>query len=1494
MHHVRKKNHRKMLKPKFSSSSSDDDDDIDDATPIKWKPIVPSHPDESNRWKRNYSDVRNPTIGSLNATKQQKLSAEVIQKEEMYKQAETEANRIMFGCTNPGRCLSKDELKRRNDIILDLVNERLKSKLSELMGEFGNRLEMNDSYDFDTSSKDDTDRFRNQSPDDDDDDFIPEAPPPPTFNTSSESSDEDLDHSMTKEFELYEKEIKEKISSAVPTLSNNVTTSIGSASVASSILGLSTSYNSTQITPSTSQMNIPQQTSTNYQQCWQVKPPSQQWPTIVTPTDVWIPPVGPPQVMEPFLDPLPMESEEIAFVKPPPLFPTFPNTNPPAPVWTNPPPNAFTQSHYGSSVPRFPNTHTTPFTPSIPPPRLPYIPRQSAPQSRWDPVGNQRPAGFFNRPSTAPCTVTTMRPNQSVNLVQNQVNTRPNLPIVSKSTFVNAILAAEQKVTASTGNVMKVNETTTKSVDGRQLNQNANNESRKRSYDPKVDEDWVSNSNDRASNEFNKRNRIDESEKTFDSRTKNTQKLYDKRSPMSDQSNNEPPIEWRKLCDIVDKLLDLSTNILKDLQPNDRRVKERNEILLILSDDPANFFAHVDKYGEQNVKWATNLAKRILYPDGRYDKKIVSSLAPFRKAIRSGIDPSEVAISKVSIPTRQEPLPKEWKKLCTIVDKLLDIPTHVIETLPSSDSRVRERNDILMMLSNDPEDFLLHDEKYGARNVDGAILAAKRILYPDGMLDERVRKLMLRQREILTKGFSSVRTAGRRSISRESESSLKRSNYKNSMIAGEEQSRSMPNEWIQLCDIVDNVLNTPREVRVKMSKRDPRWEQRESLLLLLSDNPDKLEAQSNELGHANVEWAIRSSKKVLFPNGPKDRKIFKKLSPQRKILLRNRQSNSKINDARKTVDTVNETTESAKTQPEKPLSQRNDINGDKRKVAAEQSPSKKSTQDEVRTKNKAHQQSGEGKDMKVKKNVKELQQSTSNDSEKATPSPAADEVIDEKEVWLKLCAIVDKLLDLPPNAAEKLEPLDKRLIERNDILMVLSDNPENFSKFEADYGTNVCWAVKAAKKLIFSNGKPNEKFTDALWNGRDAIMCSEEEQPREDAKDAPPGECKEWICVRKIATKVFLLSCQSAKNEKKLSKEQLHQQIELLLQLSDDPDIVRSKPICKKIGEGRVEAAIVRCKHLLNRMRRLDQKALINFENLRSKMVLYSESLNQSKSIKNYDVILTQVRKIVDQKLFNEIYGQTFNKWTSEQKLERNELAILLIKDPHLIESNVKYMDMVRKTGKTTSAEIVAEVEKCLQKCDYVKEAPAVKCACPPIIAEIKDDKLMSPFKEKKLTQRIHRLIEQFLVEPKPEVYDVRPSCDGTLYVVCANAMTFDFLKKSINELDGLWNSAKLSISKAPITNKVLDIDDLKEIKMMLKTGRAEPFAVVMKQLKKANAKLKTGKWQLVPASFSDPKKMNVMVDLESLVELERSKREVIVDCGTIYFDIKYFGKENF
>lgn len=1498
MHHIRKKNRRKMLKPKFNSSSSDDDDDIDIDTSTKWRPAVPSFSAESNKWKRNHSVETNATVESLhgNSSKQQKLSAEVIQKEEIYNQAEMEANKKMFGCANPGRCLSKDEIKRRKDIILQIVNERLKSKLSELMGEFGDRLDRIDRNDDGSSSMEDTDRFRNQSPDDDD--FIPEAPPPPTFNTTSES-EEDLDLSMTKEFELYEKEIKEKTSSGA----QKASTASVSTFLTSSNPSLPATYTESL------QVNAAHQSSTSYQQSWQ-QMPIQQWPTTVQTADAWIPPVGPPQV--PFLPP--MESEQMPFIKTTPLFPTFPNANLSAPggwidpsaAWTNPPSNTF-ESNYGSSVPQYSNPQPAPFTLSVPPPRLQHFPSQPALQTKWNSAKDQRPAGNFNRP------------NKSDNSVQDQVYKTRNIraPVDSKSTFVNAILEVGEKLALSTGrNVTKSNETTTKSANwSKYESQNANKETGKRYYEQKVDKERIDKSSvNKNSDEFSKRTRIDdaasrgahfdkdshsqsnnqrhvgpldtENEQQFGSKANKTQKSVDYRQSARDRPNSEP-IEWTKLCDIVGRLLDLPPDILKDLPPNDHRVKERNEILVILSDDPSNFYAYIDKYGEDNVEEVVRAAQRVLFPTGRYNKRTALALAPFQNAIR--VKHSEVPVplaeeaivtkSTVSIPTKQE-TPKEWKKLCQIVDKLLGIPTHVMERLPSSDSRMRERNDILMILSNEPEDFLLHDEKYGARNVDGTILAAKQIVHPDGVVDERVQNIMFRQREMLIKGVSPSQEA----------ESLKRSNYKNSTIADEHRSRSTPKEWFQLCDIVDKVLDTPKEVRIKMSKRDPRWEQRDNLLLLLSNVPDKLRSKSDELGRDIVEWAIKSSKLVMFPNGPKDRRIFNKLSHQREMLLRNQQ-NDNTSEAKQTRDTDNEITKSTKT--EKHLDQKTDITGDLQKVPKEQSPPKKLTEEE-RTTTEAHQQNGDNIDSKVENNSNELQKGTRIDSKLETANPAVDEDIDEKDVWLKLCAIVDKLLDLPPDAAEKLEPLDRRLIERNDILMVLSDDPKNFSKFEADYGsTNVAWAVKAAKKLIYSNGKPNEKLTDALWKERDAIMCSEEEKPKEDAKDTPSTECKEWICVRKIATKAFLLSCQSAKNEKKLTKDQMHQQIELLLQLSDDPDIVRFKPIRKKIGDGRVEAIIARCKHLLNKMRKLDQKALLNFENLRSKMVLYSESLNQSKNIKNYDVILTEVRKIVDQKLFNEIYGQSFNKWTNEQKLERNELAILLIKDPHLIESNVKYMEMVRKTGKTTATEIVEAVEKCILKCDYVKEVPVE--VCPPIIAEIKDGKFISPFREKKLIQRIHRLIEQFLVEPKPEVFDVRSSSEGgTIYVVCANVMTFEFLKKSMNELDGLWINAKLSISKAPITNKVLDIDDLKEIKMTLKTVSALPFAVVMKQLKKANSKLMTGKWQLVPASFSDPKKMFVMVDLESLVELERSKRAVIVDSGTIYFDIKYFGKENF
>lgn len=1575
MHHVRNTNHRnrnrKMLKPKFCSSSSDEDD-IHDDSPLKWKPITASFPIESNvKPTQNRSVEPNPIIDSLNSnmSKKQKLSAEVIQKEEIFNQAEMEANKKMFGCVNPGRCLTKDEIERRKDMILHIVNERLKSKLSELMGEFGERIEMNDTYENkNKSTDDDTHRYRNRSPDDNDDDNLPDTPPPPTFNTSSESSDDDLDISMTKEFELYEKEIQGKMSDVTKIPAVATSTDANETSVTSSVFNLSSFSSAQMLGPSISVLNSHIQTSTNYQPNWQQ--------LINQSADVapWIPPVGPPQIMEPF--PPPLETDRMSFLAAPPPFSTFPSINPSTngwinstPAWTNPPPTTFSSNFV--PVPQYPNpewinkSQSTPFRPTVPPPQMHSF--GAAPRPKWN-VGNHRPVGTFTRP-TAP------------SIEQNQVYTSPNnvnVSIVSKSTYVNAIIAADQKFTTS------ICETTANSnpVHSNHVDDNVhtfNNKSRfekdsnvqKRPHERNIDNskgvgDSTGNVNfNKNSNHVIKRVRLDNSKARItrfdnsnrDNKQPETEYRNDTNQPikknlrstslelrMNSRNNHRTePLEarhgqtnartfkflskfrntnsetsadgtnsrndqtsepWTKLCDIVDKLLDLSPNILKDLPLEDRRMKERNEILMILSDDPGNFYAHVNKYGEHNVKWAVKMAQLIIFPQGRYDDSIALKIAPFQKAIHVAMNtPND------SIPAKQETLPKEWVKLCKIVDKLLDIPTHVAESLPLSDSRIKERNDILIMLSNEPEDFLLHDEKYGAHNVDWAILAAKRIISPDGVCDERVKRLLLRQRDKLLSGHS--KTSENRSISKDrgsrkrstsrDRSSRKRSDRKTTTNTDERQCRSLPTEWNQLCDIVDKVLDTPKEVRIKMSKRDPRWEQRENILLVLSDDPDKLASQSTEYGPVNVDWAIKSSKKIIFPNGSKDRTIVKKLSPQRKLLLRNRE------DSLKDEKTTKTTVKSVPPNVEKQTHPKNEDNRVERKATDERpSQKEKPTAEKVKAKKDAEKDAEkkypavEKTSMKVEKPIKEPRrikdgQQASNKTEKdiAVPVIAAEKEMDADEVWAKLCSIVDKLLDLPPNAADKLKPSDKRLIERNDILMILSDDPENFSRFDESYGSsNVAWAIKSAKKLIYSNGKPNEKLTDALWIHRDGIMCSEE-GPKDESKDTTSNECKEWIAIRSIATKAFLLSDKSLKNKKDLTKEQMYQQIELLLQLSDDPDVVRSKPICKKIGQGRVEVTIAKCKHILNRIRQPDQKALPHFEKLRSKMVLYA-ALNHSKGIKNYDVILAEVKTIVDQKLFSEIYGPSFNKWTKEQKLERNELAIILIKDPLCIKSNAKYLELVGKTEKKAVAELIAEVEKCLLKCEYVIEKPIVEAkVCAPIIAKIKDAKYMNTFKERKLTQRIHRLIEQFLIDPKPAVFDVRFD-DGTVDVVCANVMTFNWLKSSIKELDGLWPNAELKISKAPINRKVLDIDDLKEIQMAFKTVPTESFAVIMEQLKNSNSKLNTEKWQTVPTKSSDTKKMFVMVDLESLVELERSKREVIVENGTIYFDIKYIGKENF
>lgn len=1662
MHHIRKSNHRKMLKPKFYSSSSDDD--IDDA-PLKWKPIIASFPLESNNApKQNQSIQSNPIIDSLNTqmSKQHKnLSAEIIQKDEIYNEAEMQANVKMFGSENPGRCLTKEEIKRRKDIILHLVNERLKSKLSQLMGEFGERL-----------NDDEPTTYGNQSPEDDD--SVPEAPPPPTFNTTSESSDDDdLDFSMTKEFELYEKEIKEKTSDALSSTVqshplDDATTSIRNETPSTqSLFTLATSYNSIQMcasnaitglhnatiipsalgtVPLSNNWNIPQQPSTNYeQQNWQQP---QNWPMTAQSVDVtpWIPPVGPPQIMEPF--PPPMEAEKMSFIAPTQHIPSFIKTNPPPRTgWI--PPNFM--SNYGS-VPQYPNPEWVNNSQSINYMGTAPVPsqRHTAPRMAWNPREN-RPSGPYRPPPSHNEPDLNRPPNAFANATKNQFYkpfespNNVNVPVVSKSNFVNAILPTEQTVAGT-------------SVENK-FKQMENSASQKRSYEKEFDKvpsgtvgNSIENKDDfECSNDVTKRMRLNDSkvrksrfgspnenrkdpsiafgnnnrssserkehigssmnskkspklearhEKTnaetlkFLSKYRNTQNMSNETGDVNNGRNEQmkEPIEWTKLCCIVNKLLDLSPNILKNLQSSDRRVKERNDILLILSDDPRKFYAYTDKYGEHNVNWSIKMAQRILFSHGRRDDRITSIIAPFRNVINPTIDtvskrpspklsqkpsprssqestqkPSRKPSQEPSRKTSKEPSqkinrkpstePKEWIALCKIVDELLGIPTHIIENLPLSDSRVKERNDILIILSNDPEDFLLHDEKYGAHNVDWTILAAKRILCPNDVLDERIRRIMQRQRQKLMGCYSESSEERLPSNERESR---KRSHNKITTNTTEHRSRSIPKEWIALCEIVDKVLSIPLPVRMKLSKRDPRWEQRDEILIVLSDDPDKLESESEKYGPVNVDWAIKSAKKVIFPNGSKDKTIVNKLSPQRKVLLRNRQNDS-LKDEKITKEVKSKTSQITKevnVRLDKQTIQKNDVKKEDQpavdeqftnegKLPVERKRAKKDQEsDQIETLNKTSKDnqtikepqrcnddqkpsksldnvSKDNQPIKEPQRCNAVQQLSSKLPEKAAKDqsingpqrPNTDQQksskpdipitpiirveVDVTQIWNKLCSIVDILLDLPPNAADKLSPSDKRLIERNEILMVLADDPDNFSKFDANYGSvNVTWAIKSAKKLIYSNGKPNEKLHDVLWKMKDAIMCSEENSKQE-PKSQPTNESFEWIYLRKIATKIFQQSIE--KNSKQLSKEQLCQQIELLLQLTDEPDGVRTKPICKKIGEGRVEVAIAKCKHILYRMRKVDRKAFDKFDYHRSRMVLYAESLNQSKNIKNYDVILKEVRQIVDQKLFYEIFGDNFNKWTKEQKLERNELAILMIKDPLLLKSNGKYLEMVLKTEQGESTDIISEVEKCLLKCEYIKEKPAEPDAskktvvCAPIIAKIKDVKFISQFKERKLTQRIHRLIEQFLIAPKPEVFDVcYDDKDGTVDVVCANLMTFNWLKSSVKELDGLWTNGKLKISKAPITRKVLDIDDLKQIKMTFKTVPTESFATIMKQLKNSNSKLNTERWQSIPSNFSDSKKMLIMVDLESLIELERSKREINIDGGTIYFDIKYIGKENF
>lgn len=140
--------------------------------------------------------------------------------------------------------------------------------------------------------------------------------------------------------------------------------------------------------------------------------------------------------------------------------------------------------------------------------------------------------------------------------------------------------------------------------------------------------------------------------------------------------------------------------------------------------------------------------------------------------------------------------------------------------------------------------------------------------------------------------------------------------------------------------------------------------------------------------------------------------------------------------------------------------------------------------------------------------------------------------------------------------------------------------------------------------------------------------------------------------------------------------------------------------------------------------------------------------------------------------------------------------------------------------------------------------------------------------------------------DPKPKIRDIKFQ-DDTLLIVCINAMTFEWLKKTI--------SSRLDVTVRSVKN-VITRNELKTICLKFEIPQYLHFNYMMEQLKAENPRLHTQRWELRSQqhkNFVDSTKdVYVGVDIESLIILEDMNRVGTLRGSSVTFEISYGDSE--
>lgn len=515
-------------------------------------------------------------------------------------------------------------------------------------------------------------------------------------------------------------------------------------------------------------------------------------------------------------------------------------------------------------------------------------------------------------------------------------------------------------------------------------------------------------------------------------------------------------------------------------------------------------------------------------------------------------------------------------------------------------------------------------------------------------------------------------------------------------------------------------------------------------------------------------------------------------------------------------------------------------------------------------------------------------------TEKKTTTVAKDTVPIE---WIKLGNIIDQFLRLTIAERKNLSANDKRMIERDELMLKISDDPNSLSSLASKYGhRNVEWASKFAKKILYHNGvrdkrvdetiaKERSKALERIASKRKSRNSAESHKSRNSCESDAKSSSSEWNQLSAHVTKLV----QSAlENFEKMSADDVRRRDDLLVQMSRDPDAIRSDTkFTDNIDKAIVNDVISKCKEIIANVKlNVDKAVVIEFERQRTNLINILNSRTRRTCI--HDQILSRI---------SAIFGKKNEKLTTEQKKECEILTEELIKDPESLKTNTAALERIG-ADKLAVDEIIADVKQMLSqlskaRCPKQFHISSSKVMDIPFVVKIVDasDQLNDTTKTV-LLKALRDMISEIDNPPKPKLLQQR-YIDKRVEVVCANLLTFEWLKRAIvSDFKDKWSGADLKIERVPVETKI-PRDKLKSVVAVFKDFRATlPFDDIVKEIRKENSKLYPERWELQDArgKNGDYKKKTIGIDIESLAALEQMNRFARLGRSLVYFDISYMG----